>query len=317
MTATGTTETRLSIGTWAFGPYATDPLPFDEMLDRLAVLGFDAIELGAFAPHPTPRSVHGARERTQLRASIEKRGLRLSAVAATFDGVGFLQSDDATGYFGVLNRNLEFCDDLGADRLLVHTIDSPQIVEEIGRTTAVDRTVRVWRRAADIAAARGIELAWEFEPCWALSEPDDIVEIADALEGPGFGVLYDTAHAHLIAEVGAPQVEGRGALEGGQVELLRRLEGRIKHVHLLDSDGTLHDGDSSSARTTVHVPFEYGHVRFEDVIPALVAAGGLTPWWTVDLCFWKDPWGAAELCRRYVQELLTSATSESAGTSAG
>ena len=80
-------------------------------------------------------------------------------------------------------------------------------------------------------------LAWEFEPCWAFNEPAQIIEIAHQLAGPGFGVLYDTAHAHTVAEVGARQVEG-GPLAGGQLELLRELEGTIVHVHLLDSDGT-------------------------------------------------------------------------------
>ena len=45
---------RISIGTWAFGAYSEAPLDFPVVLDRLAELGFDGIELGAFPPHPDP-----------------------------------------------------------------------------------------------------------------------------------------------------------------------------------------------------------------------------------------------------------------------
>jgi sugar phosphate isomerase/epimerase len=47
---------RISIGSWAFtiGPYASHPVPFDTVCDRLRELEFDGLELGAFPPHPNP-----------------------------------------------------------------------------------------------------------------------------------------------------------------------------------------------------------------------------------------------------------------------
>jgi sugar phosphate isomerase/epimerase len=47
---------RTSIGSWAYtiGPYASNPIDFDTVCDRLKELGFEGVELGAFPPHPNP-----------------------------------------------------------------------------------------------------------------------------------------------------------------------------------------------------------------------------------------------------------------------
>src|SRR5438874_1132662 len=135
---------RISIGSWAYsiGPYAANPVPFDEVIDRVAALGFDGIELGGFPPHPNP-------------------------------------------------------DDMPS--------------------------------------------GGEFEPGFAFNKPSDIERIVDEVDESNFGVLFDTCHAHMVAAVGARQVGQKETLPGGALELAERLRGKIGHVHLIDSDGTLHD----------------------------------------------------------------------------
>jgi sugar phosphate isomerase/epimerase len=293
--------TRVSIGTWAFGIFTGRPLPFDEMLDRVAALEFEGAELGAFAPHPDPGTCATKADRARLAESFASRGLELSAVATDF-GSSSILGDPAT-YLAALDRNLAFCQDVGSLRLIVNTLDPPEAVTEIGEAAAMGRLLGTWREAAARAEAAGVTLVFEFEPCWALNEPEQVITIAHELAGPGFGVLYDTAHAHIVSTVG---VAGRPnkTLPGGQVELLRRLAGTIAHVHLLDSDGSIHEGESSTERTTVHTPFGRGNVDFDQVIPALVRARGNVDWWTVDLCFWPDPWAEAEASKRFVDELV-------------
>ena len=41
---------KISIGTWAYtiGPYADNPVPWDEVVTKLAALRFDGLELGGF-----------------------------------------------------------------------------------------------------------------------------------------------------------------------------------------------------------------------------------------------------------------------------
>jgi sugar phosphate isomerase/epimerase len=298
---------KISIGSWAFGIYSERPLPFGQVLDRVAALGFDGMELGAFDPHPEPLTCSTPSQRAELKHLFEERGLEVSAVAADFGNDGFLTTATPTSYLAAMDRNLEFCRALGAGRLIVNPVDPPETPYEVGLAVARERLLSTWREAAARAAAVGVTLVWEFEPCWAFNEPEQIIDLAHELSGPGFGVLYDTAHAQAVSVVGARQVDGPHPLAGGQLELLDRLSGTIAHVHLLDSDGTIHESEDPMERTTVHMPFGTGEVNFDEVIAALVAAGGLTEWWTVDLCFWPDAWEATEASKEFVDALIANA----------
>ena len=75
--------TDISIGTWAFGAYADDPLDFEVVLDRLAELEFDGIELGAFPPHPDPETCASPEQR-EARASIHRPRHQLDPVDLPF-----------------------------------------------------------------------------------------------------------------------------------------------------------------------------------------------------------------------------------------
>jgi sugar phosphate isomerase/epimerase len=295
---------QLSIGSWAFGIYATAPTPFTTMLDRLAAIGFEGVEFGAFAPHPSPETVVSRRDRHALRAEFADRRLGISAIAVDFGGASLLSTDDHEAYLNAFDRNLEFCSDLGVSLLRVDSVESPELVAEIGFPLAARRAVEVWRECAHRAHAAGVAMTWEFEPSFAFNQPSQVLEIAHTLAGPGFGVLYDTAHAHMVSEVGARHAEEPELLEGGQLELLQALQGTINHVRMLDSNGTLHDAATSEDRTTVHVPFGEGQVDFDAVIPRIVEANPDVEWWCLDLCFWPaDPWETAEEARRIAEEL--------------
>lgn len=82
------------------------------------------------------------------------------------------------------------------------------------------------------------------------------------------------------------------------MELVRRLAGKINHIHIIDSDGTLH-GDE----TSTHAPFGDGLIDWDEMVPALNDAGVLHDWWTIDLCFWPDAWAVTERCKKFVDEL--------------
>src|SRR5439155_1443122 len=60
---------------------------------------------------------------------------------------------------------------------------------------------------------------------------------------------------------------------------------KIDHVHLIDSDNTLHNNETST-----HAPFGQGVLNFDALIPALLRSGAPTNWWTIDLCFWPNAW---------------------------
>jgi len=65
---------KISIGSWAFtiGPYAKNPIPWDEVITKLAELGFDGVELGGFPPHPNPNDMPEKGQRDACKKQLAK-----------------------------------------------------------------------------------------------------------------------------------------------------------------------------------------------------------------------------------------------------
>lgn len=291
---------RISIGSWAYsiGPYASSPVPWDEVLDRLAALGFDGVELGGFPPHPNPDDLPAREQRQAVAEQVREKGLGWSGLAANLWGERLINTDDPGPYQAEFRKNLRFCNDLGIDTIRVDTVQPPNIFSEIDPETALARVVQTWRRCSAEAADAGVRVVWEFEPGFAFNKPSEILRIVEEVGSDNFSVMFDTCHAHMVAAVGARQPGERETLPGGALELARRLRGRIGHVHLIDSDGTLHDDETST-----HTPIGEGLLDFDALLPELNRSGVPHDWWTIDLCFWPDAWRVTEQCKRAVDAL--------------
>jgi sugar phosphate isomerase/epimerase len=59
--------------------------------------------------------------------------------------------------------------------------------------------------------------------------------------------------------------------------------GRIGAIHLVDTDGSLYNDETST-----HLPLGEGVIDFDRLAPKLRAAGG--DWWTIDLSFYPRAW---------------------------
>jgi sugar phosphate isomerase/epimerase len=175
--------------------------------------------------------------------------------------------------------------DAGIERMLGYLPPSPRAVE-------------TWKVCAKEAADKGIYVTWEFEPGFAFNKPSDIFRILDEVNSDDFGVMYDACHAHMIAAVGARQPGQKETLPGGAVELAQRLKGKINHIHLIDSDGTLHDDETST-----HAPFGDGILDFDALVPVLLDSGIKHDWWTIDLCFWPDAWAVTQKCKEGIDAI--------------
>ena len=291
---------RLSIGSWAYtiGPYAQNPVPFDEVLDKLAALGFDGVELGGFPPHPNPDDLPTREQRQAITEQVKAKGLAWSGLAANLWGEKLINTADTRPYVAEFQKNAEFCQDLGIDCIRVDTVQPPTVFSEVDEETARHRVVSTWKECASRAADAGVRVVWEFEPGFAFNKPSDILRILEEVNDPNFTVEFDTCHAHMVAAVGARQPGKKETLPGGALELAQRLRGKIGHVHLIDSDGTLH-GDE----TSTHAPIGEGVLRFDELLPELNRSGVPTDWWCIDLCFWPDAWAVTEKCKRAADQL--------------
>ncbi len=165
----------------------------------------------------------------------------------------------------------------------------------------MDRIIKVWDKCSKMAADYGMNVCFEFEPGFLYNKPSEILAIVDGVRGLGnnnFGVLYDTCHAHMVAGVGANQSGKKETLPGGAMELLEKLKGKITHIHLIDSDGSLNEHNTST-----HNPFGSGKLEFDKLIPALNNAGVPHDWWAVDLCFWPNAWEVTAQSKTFLDGL--------------
>ena len=302
---------RISIGTWAYsiGPYADKPIPFPEVVEKLHALGFDGLELGGFGEHPNPDRQKTKDERAAVRELWESRGMGCSGLAADLWSERLITAPDDSSYMNTFRKNLEFCNDLGIDVIRVDTTEDPGVLgpiegeapqeQTVDYDVALKRVADTWRRCAQEAADAGVRVVWEFEPGFAFNKPSDIFRVLDAVNHDNFMVMYDTCHANMVAKHGSRQPGQKETLPGGARELAERLKGKIGRVHLIDSDDSLHDN-----HTSTHPPFGEGNLDFDELMPAIVAAGCPDDWWTIDLCFWPDAWTATEKCKRYVDQLV-------------
>lgn len=291
---------RISIGSWAYtiGPYADNPVQWDEVTRRVKQLGFDGIELGGFPPHPSPDKYPEKSQRDECKAKLAELGLEFSGLAADLWSQHLIDTEDAGPYIECFRKNLDFCVDMGIPAIRVDCVQPPTIFEQIDYDVALKRVVDTWKICAAEAADKGVRMAWEFEPGFAFNKPSDILRILDEVDKDSFGVMYDTCHAYMVACTGARQPGKPEILEGGVLEFTKKLRGKINHLHLIDSDGTLHDDETST-----HAPFGDGKIDFDELMPELAKNDMGHDWWTIDLCFWPDAWAVTEACKKAVDEL--------------
>lgn len=304
-------KARISIGTWAYLFNQTEPTnDFHVILHKLQDLGYDGVELGSFGPHPSPATHPTRKSREKLKKEIADHGLALSGIAVDLwafktPGVSILDEIPAaytTAFLGWCN----FASDLDAKTIRVDTVLSPDYFsteegKKLGQRAGMDRYVAVWDKCSKIAADFGLNVCWEFEPGFVFNKPSEILAIVDGVRGKGnanFGVLYDSCHAHMCAAIGANHQGEKELLAGGAIELLGKLKGKITHVHVIDSDGTLNEHNTST-----HNPFGTGHLKFDQLFPAIQAAGVPNDWWCVDLCFWPDAWKVTADSKKFLDTM--------------
>ena len=280
---------KLSIGSWAFlFNQETPTTDFHALVHHLANLGYDGVELGGFAPHPNPDIYDTKENRQKLRKMILDHGLEFSGLAADLWSQKLASVEDCSGYVAAFAKNLAFADDLGIQLIRIDTAEPISVLRthHLDPKVVMDRVVRAFDECTKRAADRGITVGWEFDPGFPLHQPSEILEVAervrDDLANANFGVVFNTCNANLC---------------GGPGELLQRLRGKIAHLHLIDSDGTLNEHGTST-----RVPFGKGQLDFDKLMPELLTCGVPSEWWCVDLCFWPDAWEVAADCRRFLDK---------------
>ena len=272
---------KFSIGSWAFsfGPFEANPWSFEQFMKYAADAGYDGIEINGFHPHPHPDVYDTADKCAVLKNEIGAHGLGISGYAPDFRHVPAAMVPMAD-HLAAIDKALAFCNHMDIEVLRVDTISPPETLDADTYQRRYEQLATTWRAAAEACKQAGVLLVWEFEPGFWLNKPSEVKSIVEAVNHSHFKVLFDTSHAYMCAVVGARQSGDKEILDGGVVEFAKMLKGQIGHFHLIDSDGTLHDDETST-----HAPFGDGFIDFKAVITAIKDEVESLPWWCFDFCF--------------------------------
>ncbi len=287
---------KTSIGGWAYiwGGYTEAPVPLEEVVKKLADLGFDGIEMAAFPPHLEPNT---REKRAEIKKLLDGYGLGISGLAAPFPSPATSKEED---YLNAVKANLEICTDMNIPKLRVDAVDAPTgIPGGMDYESCFHKVASVWNKSAEICAAKGVKLIWEFEPGFFFNKPSEVVRMAYLVDHPNFSVLFDSCHAYMCGVLASRQMGQKETLPKGVVQFAYMLTGKIGHIHLIDSDGTLHDNETST-----HAPLGKGLLNFDEIIPAILDAGYKDDWWPIDLCFWPKALEATEGCKVFLDGLI-------------
>ncbi|HYO30862.1 MAG TPA: TIM barrel protein, partial [Thermomicrobiales bacterium] len=115
---------KLAFNTWAYSsfPVWVPAYPLDEVITRLARIGYDGIEIGAAAPHAYPAYV-GTERRKEIRSLLEANGIEVSGMLpAPGGGPGFNVAsplpEERRNAVEQYKEVAKLCADLGGSMLL-------------------------------------------------------------------------------------------------------------------------------------------------------------------------------------------------------
>src|SRR5690606_17286151 len=153
-------------------------------------------------------------------------------------------------YLRLIDGVRAFCERMEITTLRVDSVSPPAVLEAAEYEENFARLAGNFTAAAERLGRSGVERIWEFEPGFWLNSPREVLRLLEAVDSDNFGVLFDTSHA-LTSARGQRQTAPVEILEGGVVEYARLLKPYVRHLHLIDSVGELHDDETSE-----HLPFE-------------------------------------------------------------
>jgi sugar phosphate isomerase/epimerase len=295
---------KLAFGSWAFsfGPFAESPWSFDRLCRYAAEAGYDGVEINGFRPHPHHDDFADDASCAELGAMIRDAGLVPSGYAPDFTAVPPADVEPSA-YLATIDAALAFCDRLDIALLRVDTVSPPASLAPAEHERRFAQLAATWRAAAERCHRAGVTLVWEFEPGFWLNRPSEVRRMVETVDHPGFKLLFDTCHAYTGAVAGRRQGADPETLEGGVAEYARLLAPHVGHVHLIDSDGSLHDDETSA-----HLPFGDGEIDFPAVLEALQPTLSKLEWWGIDFCFCPTTEVDGRVAVPYVRSLATATT---------
>ena len=196
---------RLSFNTWTYSsfPVWVPAYPLDEVIRRLARIGYDGIEIGAAAPHAFPDYLTNDRI-SEIRRLLDDNGIACSSMLpAPGGGAGFnVASPDPAERAAAIDQYKKVAD-------LCHAWGSPTLIYVAGwqifgtdRRQAWDWSATALEQVADHA---GKDLTVVVEPTSSdsnlIDSCDDLIQIIEHVDRSNVAAMFDTFHTLYRNEV--------------------------------------------------------------------------------------------------------------------
>jgi len=289
-------EAKISRGSWCLA-FGMDPVPsLEQVVDVLAAFGFDGIELAGFFDHATIEKYPDAVSRKKLVDWLSSKNLEIAGYApGPYGDFGRLPwatgGDDVVAeYEKFFEDHLQFCVDCGITAMRIDPGDFGPMARDVDYDKTWDRVVTTFRKHAERGADLGVTMLWELESGQLFVKPSEAVKLLEDVGHDNLQLMFDVGHVEACCVIAHNQVQPQERLEGGQVEFVKMMAGKIGHMHVCDTDSnTWHNAFGT------HLGIGKGIVDFDALIPAVVDSGYTSKWWSVDAIpmtaeTWADTW---------------------------
>ncbi len=229
-------------------PYGVEAAPgvamaLDIVIERLARIGYDAVEIEASAPHAWPPYLTEARVGDIRRALAQNDVEACSVCCALGGGPGLSPASpeprERAEHVNHARACIDFAAGIGA-KIVIWC--AGRVVAPTSRQQALRWALGCLESVAEYAARKGVLVVVEPRSAGMdlVESKDDAIAVVNSLRSPNVALMLDTFHVHYRGERVSDWVHAMGE--------------HLKHVHLSDS-GRLPPGD--------------GTIEFSDVFGAL------------------------------------------------
>ena len=251
-------------------------MPFEEMLDTLAKLGYDCVEIAcgnwSKAPHiDLDKMLADESARKYFMDAITSSGLKLEALNCS--GNQLAPNDEGKLHQSVVEKTFKLASLLGVKKIVMMSgcpggapgdttpnwivTSWPHITTKILNWQWDEVLIPYWKKTVEEAKACGIErIALENHGCQMVYNPSTLIKLRDAV-GEMIGLNFDPSHLMWMG--------------GDPIQAIHKLGAeRIYHVHAKDvriernyigADGVLDTKtiDQFAKRTWNYVALGHGH----------------------------------------------------------
>jgi len=218
---------KLAFNSWVYSsfPVWVPSYPLSEVIERVAAIGYDGIEIGAASPHAFPDYLNAERRR-EIRRMLEANDLALaSMLPAPGGGPGFNVAspmvEERVAAVEQYKKVADLCADLGGATLLY--VAGWQVFGT-SRAQAWDWSREALAKVADHSAGRGVTVV--IEPTSAdsnlIDSCDDAMMLKAEVDRSNVKLMFDTYHVIYRNEV--------------STDYIRRMGKDLHHIHLADAN---------------------------------------------------------------------------------